>query len=49
MLELIRTYVLGGSPMEVIRECRNCGMELESGASSCANCGSGNVARYEIE
>jgi len=30
------------------RECKQCGRELDSRASSCENCGSNEIAEYEF-
>lgn len=49
MIELLRSYVLDEGTTEVVRECRHCGTAVEPDEQECPNCGSSDIARYEIE
>jgi len=44
--ELIRRLSTDAEPLY---ECRQCGTDLAEPGDSCPNCGSGEIARYEIE
>lgn len=45
---LTTVFTRGGNQIEVLYECRNCGMNLEYGASTCDECGSSDVVVYDF-
>jgi len=37
-----------GTQADTVSECRRCGTSVDSGADTCPECGSDEIARYEF-